>query len=247
MKKILLVNASRYFIDEGKSLLDRKDFQVFMAPTVMQALQIHRLERVNLIVADLHMPEMGGDALCERIRQETDVRGVSIILICHDVPGDLEKAAGCGANVILKKPFSARALLDQVEKLLAVCIRRGYRVLLRAKVKGAADDGVFFCTSQNLSTSGILIETDRKLAMGDVINCSFYLPGAAHIVADGEVARAERQPDGKFHCGIRFISLSLKDQKEIEAFIADTIAMGSDPAHGGQQVIFRPEALSGPR
>lgn len=248
MKKILLVNASRYFIDEGKSLLDRKDFQVFMVPTVMQALEIHRQERVNLIVSDLRLPEMGGDLLCSRIRQETDVRTVSVILICNDVPEDLERADRCGANVILKKPFSPRSLLEQVEKLLAICIRRGYRVLLRAKVKGANDDGVFFCTSQNLSISGILIETDRQLKSGDVINCSFYLPGAAHVVADGEVARIEKQGDGKFHCGIRFLDLSPENKRDIEIFIAETIsAVEPGPVPGQGILNSRPAFLSTPR
>jgi CheY-like chemotaxis protein len=242
MKKILLVNASRYFIDEGKSLLDRKDFQVFMASSVMQALQIHRDERVNLIVADLHLPEMGGDVLCTRIRQETDVRTVSIILICHDVPEDLERAGRSGANICLKKPFTPRTLLEHVEKLLAVCIRRGYRVLLRAKVKGATDEGVFFCTSQNLSVSGILIESDRQLHAGDVINCSFYLPGAAHIVAEGEVARIERQPDGKFHSGIRFTDLSPESRREIEKFISDTIS--TDATDVLQRQATFPDVLS---
>jgi len=248
MKKILLVNASRYFIDEGKSLLDRKDFQVFMVPSVMQALQIHHQERVNLIVSDLRLPEMGGDILCSRIRQETDVRSVSVILICNDVAEDLERAVNCGANVILKKPFSPRALLEQVEKLLAVCIRRGYRVLLRAKVKGASDDGTFFCTSQNLSISGILIETERNLRPGEVLNCSFYLPGAAHIVTDGEVARTERLEDGKFHCGIRFLDLSPDHRQEIEKFIAATIATGEPvPVHDQTGLTSRQAVLSTPR
>lgn len=249
MKKILLVNASRYFIDEGKSLLDRKDFQVFMVPTVMQALQIHRQERVNLIVSDLRLPEMGGDVLCTRLRQEADARSVSVILICNDLPEDLERAARCGANVVLKKPFSPRSLLEQVEKLLAICIRRGYRVLLRAKVKGSIDDGVFFCTSQNLSVSGILIETDRQLKTGDVINCSFYLPGAAHIVADGEVARIERQVDGKYHCGIRFLDLSPEHRQDIEKFIADTIISTGEglPVHDRPELTSRPAFVSTPR
>lgn len=224
MKKILLVNASRYFLDEGKSLLDRKDFQVFMASSVMQALQIHRQERVNLIVSDLHLSELGGEVLCSRIREETDVRMVSIILICSDVPDDLEKVRRSGANVCLKKPFSARALLDQVEKLLAVSVRRGYRVLLRAKVKSAVDEGVFFCTSQNLSVTGILIESDRQLKAGDLLSCSFYLPSSAHIVADGEVARVVKQPDGKYHSGIQFSNISPEHRREIEKFIAENIA-----------------------
>lgn len=242
MKKILLVNASRYFIEEGKSLLDRKDFQVFLAPSVLDALQIHRQERVDLIVVDLHIPEMGGDVLCSRIRQETDVRSVSIILVCNDSKEDLEKAASSGANVWLKKPFTPRALLDQVEKLLAICVRRGYRVLLRARVKGSKDDTVFFCTSQNLSISGMLIETDRILHQGDIITCSFYLPGSSHIVSDSEVARVERMSDGKYQCGIKFIELPDGFHTAIENFIAENA--GLEAAAAGISATSHPDALS---
>lgn len=223
MKKILLVNASRYFIDEGKSLLDRKDFQVFLAPTAMRALQIHRDERVNLIVADMDLQDIGGDALCARIREDSQSRAVSFVLVCHDTPEELARGARCGANVCIKKPFSAKAILEHVEKLLAISVRRGYRVLLRAKVKGAQDDAVFFCTSQNLSVSGILIETERPLAIGDQLSCSFFLPGSAHITADGEVARIEAGAEGKHLCGVRFTSIAPDHKKAIESFIAESM------------------------
>lgn len=223
MKKILLVNAARYFFDEGNNLLDRKDFQVFMAATAMQALQIHRRERVNLIVAELDLPDMGCDALCTRIREDKEVRSVSFIMICHNDPAELARAAACGANVYLHKPFSAKTLLEHVERLLVISIRRGYRVLLRAKVKGATDDTVFFCTSQNISVSGILIETDRSLLAGEQLTCSFYLPGAAHITADGEVVRVETATDGRHCFGIRFTTLDPVQSSAIEKFIADTM------------------------
>lgn len=224
MKKILLVNASRYFFDEGKSLLDRKDFQVFLAPSGLNALQIHRKEKVNLVVSDLDMPEMRGDVLCKRIREESESRAVSFILVCHDNPAELQRAEHCGANICLKKPFSAKTLLEHVEKLLAVSVRRGYRVLLRAKVKGARDDTTFFCTSQNISATGMLIEADRTLSPGDQLSCSFYLPGAAHITADGEVARKEALPDGRHHYGIRFTEIAPGLKREIEMFIAESLA-----------------------
>lgn len=223
MKKILLVNASRYFFDEGKSLLDRKDFQVFLAPSALHALQIHRQEKVNLIVSDLNMPEMGGDALCTRIREENESRTVSFILVCHDNPAELQRANSCSANICLKIPFSAKTILEQVEKLLAISVRRGYRVLLRAKVKGSKDDTTFFCTSQNISASGMLIETGRTLLLGDQLSCSFYLPGSAHITADGEIVRSEAIADGKHQCGIRFTSIAPEHKHEIEKFIAESL------------------------
>ncbi len=225
MKKILLVNASRYFFDEGKNLLDRKDFQVFIAASALQALQIHRQEQVNLVVADLYMPGMGGDELCTRIREGgTESRSVSFILIYHNSPEEFARAASCGANICLHKPFTATTLLEQVEKLMTISVRKGYRVLLRAKVKGSKDDTVFFCTSQNLSASGILIETDRSLLAGEQIQCSFYLPGAAHITADGEVVRTVNSDGGKpHHYGIRFTEVSAEHTRELEKFIAETV------------------------
>jgi DNA-binding response OmpR family regulator len=223
MKKILLVNASRYFFDEGKNLLDRKDFQVFLAPSGLRALQIHRQEKVHLIVADLDMAEMSGDTLCARIREDNESRAVSCILICHDNPAELQRGKQSGANICLKKPFTARILLEHVEKLLTISVRRGYRVLLRAKVKGALDNLTFFCTSQNISATGILIEADRQLHIGDQLACSFYLPESAHITADGEVARTEQRADGRYEYGIRFVGISPEHTAEIERFISDSM------------------------
>jgi DNA-binding response OmpR family regulator len=223
MKKILLVNASRYFFDEGKSLLNRSDFQVFIATDAMQALQIHRQERVDLMVVDFSLPDMTGDLLCSRIRSENGTRAVSSILVCDDSPAEVALASSCVANIFLTRPFQAKTLLQHVEKLLVISTRRGYRVLMRAKVKSSKDETVFFCTSENLSATGILIECDRNLSAGDQMEVSFFLPEAAHIIADGEVVRAEKVPDGKYRCGVRFTMISTEHQNEIEKFIEANI------------------------
>lgn len=222
MKKVLLVNSTRHFFEAGKSLLDRRDFKVFQAPTADHALQLHRQEKVNLIVADLVMPEMGGDALCARVRESADSRNVSIILICHNTPEEQARAARCSANVCLFKPFPAKVLLDHVEKLLAVSVRKGYRVLLRAKVQGAQDDAVFFCTSMDISSTGILIESERPLKSGDQLNCSFFLPGSAHITTNGEVVR-KVAANGKTAYGVRFTDISTDQQRAIDSFIAESV------------------------
>jgi DNA-binding response OmpR family regulator len=231
MKKILLINTSRFFLEEGKSVLDRKDFQVFMVSSTQEALMLHRKERVNLIVSELDMPEMGGDVLCSIIRGEPEIRTVSVILICQNTPADIARVSRCGANSWITKPFSANTLLEQVEKLLAISTRRSYRVLLRAKIRGVKEETLFFCTSENISVTGLLIETDRVLAKGDLISCSFYLPGSPHIVAEGEVVRSERSPDLKYRCGIRFLNLSEEFRIEVEKFVDANLNTNSVRLH----------------
>ena len=222
MRKVLLVNSTRHFFEEGKSLLDRHDFLVLQAPTAAEALRVHRQEQVNLIVSDLDLPEMGGDLLCTRVRESKESRDVSIILICHNNPEEQERAARSSANVCLFKPFPARVLLDQVEKLLVVSVRKGYRVLLRVKVQGGQDDAVFFCTSKDISSTGLLIEADRALHSGDQISCSFYLPGSAHISTNGEIVRKVAVA-GKTAYGVRFTGISTEHKQAIDSFIAEAV------------------------
>ncbi len=226
MKKIIIVNSIQAFLERDKSILNRADFRVYTATSGNEALRIHREEKADLIVADLDLPDMGGDVLCSLVRQESTIRHVSIILVCRDIPEELARASSCGANAWVTKPVRPEQLVESVGQLLAVSLRRGYRVLLKAKVKGERESEPFFCTSHNISVSGILLETDKILEPGDCISCSFFLPGSQQIVADGEVVRLERKPDGSCHYGVRFINLAPDCRDAIEWFIAQAASRG---------------------
>lgn len=238
MKKILLVNSTRHFFENGESLLDRKDFLVFKAPTAEHALTIHSREHVDLIVSDLELPEMGGDLLCGRVRAIADCCNVSIVLICHNKPEELTRAARSSANDYLVKPFAARELLDLVEKLLNVAVRKSYRMLMRARVEGSHEDEQFFCSSVNISSTGMLVECSRALVNGDLLCCSFYLPESTHIRTYVEVVR-KIVSDGKTCYGVRFVDVSREDQRAIDAFIAAAAVVP------GPLPTDRPEAVVG--
>jgi CheY-like chemotaxis protein len=226
MRKIIIVNSIHAFLERDKSILNRVDFRIYTATSGEEALRIHREERANLIVADLDLPDMGGDALCALIREESVIRNVSIILVCQDIPEELERVSMCGANAWVTKPVRPELLIESVGQLLAVSLRKGYRVLLKAKVNGARENVPFFCTSHNISVSGILLETEKVLKPGDCITCAFFLPGSQQIEVDGEVVRLEEKPDGLHHYGIRFIDLAPAFREEIEKFIAQAARMG---------------------
>src|ERR1700688_1718876 len=91
-KKILLVNNLQSFLERNYCLLDRAGFEVYTATSAVEALQVHRAQRVNLIIATLDMPQLGGDWLCSQIRQDSELCKVSKILVCYPVPKDIERA-----------------------------------------------------------------------------------------------------------------------------------------------------------
>lgn len=226
MKKILLVSTVIVFYERHKSLLNRDEFQILTATTGKEALQVHRTHRVDLIITDLNMPDMGGEELCQRVRNERELRNVSVLLICRDTADELMRVVQCSANAWITKPVDPDKLLDNIGQLLAISMRKGYRVLLKAKVGGVQNSVPFFCTSHNISITGMLIETDKRLDTGDRISCEFFLPGPHKILADGETVRSSTNADGSHQYGIRFIDLAPHYREVIEKFVASVAPKG---------------------
>ncbi|HTG80955.1 MAG TPA: PilZ domain-containing protein [Geobacteraceae bacterium] len=101
----------------------------------------------------------------------------------------------------------------------AIATRTSYKVILKATVHGRERESSFLCTSRDISTSGILIETDRELAKGDRVTFTFFLPGASQVVAEGEMVRTEEKGDGALHYGIRFVDIKEETRQAIERFV----------------------------
>jgi CheY-like chemotaxis protein len=221
MKKVLFVTSDTHSLTSYRNILDREDLRMFTATTYEEGLRIHREESVDLVITDLDLSGMGGNVLCGRIRQDQSLMKVSIIVVCGDTPDEIERAETCGANERLVKPVKPEDLKDSVGKLIAVANRRDCRVLVRAQVYGGEDGTrTFFGTSRNISVSGLLIESDGLLAVGDRISCMFFLPGEIKISGVGEIVRVARLSRLEYQYGIRFVSLYPEVQAELQNFVA---------------------------
>jgi CheY-like chemotaxis protein len=223
MKKVLLVDHILEGIAEKESVLNRADLRILRAASAKEAFRLHQKERADLIIAELDLPDQGGDTLCSMIRQEGKLRNVSIILVCGDTPDELERAAGCGANARLTKPLQEESLLEKAAQLLGIPARRSYRHILMAHVDCMFSNMKFFCMTCNISVSGMMIETDKQLSQGDWLTGSLFLPGLRKIEVNGEVVRLLRVAANAYRYGIRFINLTSDHRAEIEKFI---IAIG---------------------
>jgi two-component system chemotaxis response regulator CheY len=219
MKKILIVDDLMTFVEREKGLLNRSDVKIFTATSGEEALRIHRNERVDLIIADLDMPVLAGDKLCSLIRNSPDLKDVSVLIVCTSRPSDIERVSACKANDYIAKPIRPVQLLERVSRLLDIQERKNYRVLLQVKVNGEQTLEPFFCSSRNISASGLLIETDKELSRRDSVTCSFFLPKAARIVTDAEVVRSIKRPDGGYEYGVRFVNIEERYRATIEEFV----------------------------
>ena len=80
MKKLLIVGNIQQFMATEKNILNRADIKIFTAQSGEKALEIHRTERVDLIITELDMPGISGDKLCSLIRKDEELKHVSIII-----------------------------------------------------------------------------------------------------------------------------------------------------------------------
>ena len=222
MKKILVAAVLKSDLEKENSFLSRSDVKLFFAATNDEILAVHREESADLIIAHIDLPGLSSEQLCSSIRRDRGLRSVSLLLLCQDSAADRERAARCNPNAVMTYPVDTAQLLEKAKQLLEIPWRGSFRVLLSVTIEGTGKDRAFFCRSENISTSGLLIETEKVFTKGERLVCSFFLPDSIkRLTARGEVIRALKKtsqtPLNRY--GIRFSDLSPDVRSAIETFV----------------------------
>lgn len=223
MKKILIAQELHALLSQDMAFLNRAGITVFSASSNDEALNIHRAERVNLIITQLNMPGMSTAQFCARIREEADLRAVSLIMVCENNPAEKEQSSRCKANAVLLRPVHPVVLMVKAQQLLEIASRESYRVLLRARVESQTRNEQFFCRSMNISATGMLIETEKQFDEGTRLFCSFFLPDAKRVEAAGKIVRTLKKTNGKDgnHYGFMFTEISPEAKQSLAAFVEE--------------------------
>ena len=163
MKKLLLAGNIQKFMAAGKNILNRADLKIFTTTSCEEALDIHKIEKVDLIITELDMPGISGDKLCSIIRKDEELKHVSIIIVCTAAAVDIARVSRCNANSFMTKPIQPEQLIATVAQLVNIPERQSYRVLLKVSVNGGSVNGSSFCYSRDISATGILLQTEKNL------------------------------------------------------------------------------------
>lgn len=111
MKRVLIIDDE----PEGAQLvadLLKEHFEARICHTGREGLKSAVRETPNLVILDIHMPEMDGYEVCRRLREQPSTRHIPIILLTHHASLD-EKLRGfdVGADDYITKPFEGREVL----------------------------------------------------------------------------------------------------------------------------------------
>lgn len=98
---------------ESLRMVFKHDYQIHVASSARQALEILGRERIDVAVLDIRMPEMNGLDLLERLR-EIDGTIEVVMLTAFETPEYLRKALRLRACDYLNKPFNVAGIRSVV-------------------------------------------------------------------------------------------------------------------------------------
>jgi DNA-binding response OmpR family regulator len=114
--KILVVEDDQTLLDVLKYKLTKDGYNVVTAIDGIQALEIARSHRPQLIVLDIMLPGLNGLEVCRILRKDMTVP----VLMLTAKGEEVDKIIGLeiGADDYMTKPFSMRELLARVRAML---------------------------------------------------------------------------------------------------------------------------------
>src|SRR5256884_9230846 len=80
-------------------------------------LDLAREHRPDLILLDLHLPDLPGQEVLRRLLDQPRTRGIPVLILSADAtPGHVERLLAARAPAYLTKPLDGRQLLAPADK-----------------------------------------------------------------------------------------------------------------------------------
>jgi PAS domain S-box-containing protein len=100
-------------------LAPRGDITLIPAMQGGLALELARVHRPDLILLDLHLPDIHGEEVLRQLRQAPDCRDIPVIVLSADAtPGQLDRLVAAGAQAYITKPLDVRPFVGALDRAL---------------------------------------------------------------------------------------------------------------------------------
>jgi DNA-binding response OmpR family regulator len=121
-RRVLVVDDDQAILDLFEDVLTRDGrFEIKTATTGYDAGMLTESFKPHLIILDFMLPDINGNIVCQRLRENPDTKDVKIIFVSgvineHEIKGLLS----AGGDAFLKKPFKIRELVEKMTELLGM-------------------------------------------------------------------------------------------------------------------------------
>ena len=118
-KKILIVDDDPDVLAMLKLLLEELGYKVYRARSGPYALAMARKYRPDLMTLDILMPGMNGFSVCQKIKNDHELRDIKIVVLsAKGYAADERDMLALGADAYMFKPVDAEVLIGQIRRLI---------------------------------------------------------------------------------------------------------------------------------
>jgi CheY-like chemotaxis protein len=119
MKKVLIADDKDTSRELVRTVLESFGYEVTEAGDGREALERARQVHPDLIILDLHMPEVDGFGVVRALRSDEQFATTPVVaLTASAMQGDHDRAIAAGFTGYLSKPIRLAMLRREVERLL---------------------------------------------------------------------------------------------------------------------------------
>jgi PAS domain S-box-containing protein len=97
----------------------RPGVQLLSAMFGRLGVELAREHHPDLILLDLHLPDLPGDRVLAELQEDAETRDIPVIVLSADATREREQLLAAGAAAYLTKPIDLRRLLDVFDRHLA--------------------------------------------------------------------------------------------------------------------------------
>ena len=118
---ILIVEDNMDNYELVRFVLERNGYNVFLAVNGRDGVDAARLQKPDLILMDMALPEMDGWDATARIKQDPETKHIPLVaLTVHTLPADRKRAIEAGVDAYLTKPINMSALMQVVKQSFSI-------------------------------------------------------------------------------------------------------------------------------
>jgi CheY-like chemotaxis protein len=222
-KRLLIVDDVELFIQLQISYLGRQRFEIHTARSGKEGLEKARSLKPDLILLDLHMPDIDGDEVCRTLKDDPETSSIPVVIVSSG-SRDLSRAStiSMGCDGLIFKPVRKDLLQSVVEELLGTEFRKKTRARVSIPATVVLEGKKFSSTIRSLSNSGAFLELDREVIRGDVIQLRFSLPdegGDIEVRSAAVMWSGILSEEGPKGVGVKFLVIGPESNKRIRIFV----------------------------
>ena len=115
--RILIVEDNMDNYELVRFILERAGYDVFLAVNGRDGVAAARLQKPDLILMDLTMPEMDGWLAAEKLKADETTRTIPLYaLTAHTLPSERKRALEAGCDGYVSKPIHMAGFLDVIDR-----------------------------------------------------------------------------------------------------------------------------------